>query len=262
MSWVAAGVASAQLTYGVYKKIKSDKAKKALVKPKNPTYDIPTAANDALANAQTAAGQTEMPGQRLMEQKLGAQTASGMRAMTEGAGSSAGLMAGIGAIRGNQMAGQADINQSAMSYQDLNKQRLQSALSEYGNYQDKAFQYNKIAPFQTAQNQYNLEYNSAEAEGGAAAQNIWGGANSAANAYNISQGGKRDAGGVGGGQVIDPKTGRPITPQKPGLNFQNQMKEGGLVGKYSSARRKGFKGNYKDWMVQQGSTYMQDFNFK
>lgn len=114
-----------------------------------PTYTIPGAQAEAVANARNMADNRTLPGQQTMEDKLGANTANAAQMATQ-KGNPADILATISALNGNQNDAQNSINTNAVSYQDQNRDKLNTQLGQQAAYQDKAFQINQMEPYNNA----------------------------------------------------------------------------------------------------------------
>lgn len=218
------------------------KGKKLAKGAQRPTYEIPQATEDYLKNAQAMALSSQLPGQKAIEEKIGASTASGIRAAREGASSSAGLMAAIGGLKGTEQSQMADVGIAGAQYQDANKQRLQQALLQYGTAQDKAFDINQMDP-------YYDKAKAAESLTGAGIQNIMTGIEGLGGAAALGAGSK--------GQAPSSSTGAPSpstlggarsTSLLGGSNRVNTLGSQSNVQKYLNARSKGFQGDYNTWI--------------
>lgn len=227
---------------GLAQTLRGSKLAKSAIRPK---YNIPSSVNEYLSNAR-ANSVRGLPGQDLMEQKLGASTASGIRQAEQGASSSAALMAAIAGLKGSEQSGLTDIGIQSAGYRDANQQRLQEALLKYGDYQDKEFEMNQQKPFED-------KAAAAQALKGSGLQNIMTGIEGIAGAASLY--------GKPSGSVTDPLTGLPITKQKGGLGFENKMDGRGLTSRYADDKRRGaFKGSYRDWITSKGMDNSFNFN--
>ena len=141
---VSAGTAAAKGGIGAAQYFKGKKMAKGA---KRPTYEIPSATEDYLKGAQSRALRTELPGQKAIEEKLGASTSTAIRQARESAPSAAALMATIGGVKAGEQEAMADVGIEAARYKDINEQRLQEALLTYGTAQDRAFDINKLQPY-------------------------------------------------------------------------------------------------------------------
>lgn len=222
------GIAASQL-------IKGRKLKKSL--GARPELTTPEAYTEALNQARMMASLSEMPGQGLMEQKLGASTASGVRQAESGASSSAGLMATIAGLKGSEQAGLTDIGIKGAEYKDLNQQRLQQALWKYGQEEKDQFFQNKFNPWAEKKEE-------AAALTGAGLQNLSNTLDKTASSFGgaastgmFNKGTPEAAGQPQGGMSMDEMSSN-LGKQSP-------------VQKYMSAKQKGYKGTYNDWITTQ-----------
>ncbi len=219
---------------------KGAKLAKSAIRPK---YNIPSAANEYLANARARSVQG-LPGQDLIEQKLGASTSSGIRQAEQGASSSAGLMATIAGLKGSEQAGLTDIGIKSAEYRDVNQERLQNALLRYGDYQDKEFDMNQQKPFED-------KAAAAQALKGAGIQNIVTGLEGIGGAF--ATGAK--AGGGASGQKVGNNTPFGASTSTQQLGMSGAMDTLGAKSnpqKYLNDKRTGkFKGSFNDWVTSQ-----------
>lgn len=238
---ISGGVSAVKGITGAAQYLKGKKLAKNNVRP---TYDIPSSVNEYLANARNNSNKG-LPGQNLIEQKLGASTASGVRQAQQGASSSAALMATIAGLKGSEQQGLTDIGIKSAEYQDINQQRLQEALLKYGNYQDKEFDINKQQPFED-------NALAAQALKGSGLQNIMSGIE-----------------GIGGAASFGAKSklGTEDTGSSVPFGKSNAMGQSGSLGrksnpqKYLNDLRTGkFKGGYQDWITSKSLNSKLDFN--
>ncbi len=211
-----------------------------------PQDEIPSAVNEYLNNAKAAAARSTLPGQDIIDQKIGGATAAGIRNATEGASSSAGLMAGIAGIRGNEQSAIADTGIAGAQMQDANKDKLQAALLKYGQYQDQQFQTNKLQP-------YYENAAAAQALKGAGNQNIMNGIEGVLGAASIAGQNSKGINDTGINYVPKDQMGKLGFADT--LNANNGASNGlgaqTNAQKYLNAKRKGFTGSYTDWTSQQ-----------
>ena len=118
-----------------------------LAKMERPTREMPTGIEEMLANARMMAGLTELPGQDRMEQKIASSTAGGLSAAKQVSGSSASTLGALSDIYGKEMGSLADLEGMAANFWAGNQGQLQGALGEYGQWQDKMWQWNKGQPY-------------------------------------------------------------------------------------------------------------------
>ena len=88
---------------GIVGGIQSLRANKALKNFKFPEYTMPSELENMLSLYQQRAAANELPGQSLMENKLGAQTAFGQRAAEKYAGTSGQALGAVTGLYGQQM---------------------------------------------------------------------------------------------------------------------------------------------------------------
>jgi len=242
LALLAAGASGAVKTgVGIGQSIKGRK----LSRGARPTKEISPAMNEYLANAKAMAANSRLPGQSAIEQQIGGSAASGIRSAQEGASSSAGLMASIAGIKGNEANALANLGIAGAEMQAANQDKLQMALLKYGQAQDEQFDINKMQPFQD-------KMQAAQALKGAGLQNIVGGIDTMAGAASI---GAQEAAGA--------KGANPASTSQPKFGVSNSTSRLGMTGananlgaqtntqKYLSAKRRGFTGSYSDWTSQQ-----------
>lgn len=240
---ISGGVGLAKAGIGAAQNAKGKK----LAKGARPQKEISSSMNEYLSNAKSAAANSRLPGQDIIEQQIGGASASGIRAAQEGASSSAGLMAGIAGIKGNEQNALGNLGIAGAEMQSANKDKLQAALLKYGQAQDEQFDVNKMQPFQD-------NAAAAQALKGAGMQNMMGGLESVAGAASMGLtngaggGGKMAAPGASGTTPFGMSTGT----QKLGMTgANNSLGAQTNTQKYLSAKRKGFSGGYNDWVSQQ-----------
>ncbi|OHB99070.1 MAG: hypothetical protein A2Z57_04030 [Planctomycetes bacterium RIFCSPHIGHO2_12_39_6] len=177
---------------GVAQFIKAKKLEKSL--GKRPEYKTPEEIAQMLAIAKAKAAQTEMPGQNILEEKIGAASASGMRQATQASDSSAALMATIAGITGNEQEQLADVGVKASEYRDLQSERLKQSLMAVAPYKDQEFATNKMEPFKE-------KATAIESLKGSALENAYGGITQTIGA--VSGGGKKKEEGTGGQRLSE-----------------------------------------------------------
>lgn len=121
-----------------------------LAKIKRPEYRIPEAATEALNRAKYRALATTLPGQNLMEQKIGAATGSGIRYATETAASPTDALATASGMIGNQQNALGDLSIAAANMYDKNQQILGSELNQYAGWQEKKQNWDILDPYTAA----------------------------------------------------------------------------------------------------------------
>ena len=136
---------------------------------KAPTMEIPKSATQALNIAKTQAGQSMMPGQKIMEDKLASQAAAASQRIMEASGGSGAALGGLAQVqRGlNDQLGNLAMNQA--SYIDQQKQGLRGELGNMANWEQQQFQMNQYQPYL-----HQMDASRRLTESGM--QNLWGAA--------------------------------------------------------------------------------------
>ena len=133
-----------------------------------PTYERPDEANEMLDLYRKQAARTELPGQKLMENKFGATTASGIRQVNKAASSSTSALSAITDIYGKEQEAVRDLGIQFAQYKAMQEQNLAQGLGQAAQYSDQEFQYNKQQP-------WDIKMNEASSRQQAGAANLWGG---------------------------------------------------------------------------------------
>jgi hypothetical protein len=153
------------------------------------------------------AGASMFPGQERAEENIYAGTSQALESAQGASASSADFLGGISGISGNQQNALRGVADTALKYQDVNKQRLNEALMSMAGYEDKEFMMNQYQPFldQTA---------AARALKGASKENISNAFGNVAKTASIAG----DASGQRGGAGFDPNyiPSAPNSPLNPG----------------------------------------------
>ena len=163
-----------------------------------PDMEVPESVNEMIEKYREMAGMDRLPGQDIMEGNIQSQTATGIdaiKSMQSGAG-------GLGAVT-QMVAGQqdkfSDMGMNLAKMVNENKGRLAGALGQKGEYEQKAWEWNKAQPWQT---RYDQAYGEGQAKEGAGVQNIWSGISGMGNAVSDSLiGSAAGKGGSGGGDI-------------------------------------------------------------
>lgn len=148
----AAIAAGAGAVYKIGEGISENVKAKRLSKTPRPTYAPPTAAEDALNLAKIRAARTTLPGQAMMENKIGATAANTIGALKEVSPTNASLLAGVSAAGANQGEQVTNLSIEAARQKAINEATLVSQLGTFAGYQDKAFEINKYQPYINAMN--------------------------------------------------------------------------------------------------------------
>lgn len=121
---------------------------KQLGKTPRPTYQIPQAVNEATNNARYLAGMTQLPGQNLMEDRLGRNTSNALADLKEVSNSPSQLGANLAKVYGNQMNAENNLGIQAGQNWMNNQSLLRNQLGALGNAQNYQFDYNQNQPYQ------------------------------------------------------------------------------------------------------------------
>lgn len=118
-----------------------------LSKQGRPDYKIPEAAISALNLSKYMAGQNELPGQTIMEEKLGRTTAGAIDNLKDVSTSPVALASNIAKIYKNQVDGQNSINMAAAQNELNQDQNLVQAYNNFAPYEDRKWNYNNYQPY-------------------------------------------------------------------------------------------------------------------
>jgi hypothetical protein len=119
-------------------------------KVERPKYNIPQGVLDAVNQSKYLASMRELPGQNIMEGRLGQNTAKGIAEMRNVAANPADLASNVAKLYASQNQGLQDIGMKAGQNWLGQQGQLNQALSRLGNYQDRQFEYNQNQPYQAA----------------------------------------------------------------------------------------------------------------
>jgi hypothetical protein len=132
------------------KSYKQSQQAKELEKMGRPQYEIPEAVQQQVNQARYLASMRELPGQNLMEAKLGQNTAKGIAQMQNAAANPADLASNIARLYGAQNEGIQNIGLKAGQNWLGQQGQLSNALRMMGQYQDKKWDYNQKQPYEEA----------------------------------------------------------------------------------------------------------------
>ena len=155
--------------------IQSSRANKALKDFKFPKYTMPSELENMLSMYQQRAAANELPGQSLMENKLGAQTAFGQRAAEKYAGTSGQALGAVTGLYGQQMDAVRDLGIKFADFKAQRQNELGRAQQVMAEAQDKQWEINEWLPSQ-------YKYNELQSQKQAGASNLWGGLQDVAGA--------------------------------------------------------------------------------
>ena len=155
---------------GIFGGIQARKAKKGMEKmwKNRPTYERPQEAREMLDLYRQQAARTELPGQGLIEDKLGARTAAGARQVQKTASSSASALGAITDIYGREQDAVRDLGIEFAKYKSAQEAQLAQGLGQAAQYSDQEFQYNKQQPWDIKMNEFTSQRQ-------AGAENMWSG---------------------------------------------------------------------------------------
>lgn len=115
-----------------------------------PYYEIPKAITEATNNAKYQAGMTMLPGQNLLEDRLGRNTSNAIADIKNVSTNPSQLGANIAKVYGNQMNAENNLGVQAAQNWSSNQGLLRNQLNALGNYQNQQFEYNQNQPYQAA----------------------------------------------------------------------------------------------------------------
>lgn len=163
--------------------VQSARANKALKNFKLPQYTIPSELENMLSMYQQRANAQELPGQSLMENKLGAQTAFGQRAAEKYAGTAGQALGAVTGLYGQQMNAVRDLGIKFADFKAQRQNELGRAQQIMAEAQDKQWEINQWLPAQ-------YKYNELQSQKQAGASNLWGGLQDMAGAGMNFMGGQ------------------------------------------------------------------------
>jgi hypothetical protein len=171
---IATGASSLlNLGMGIANTIKTNKLQKQWdrLNANRPTYEIPQSYKDALAIYQKQAGQTQLPGQGLIEENIGQSSARARTAAERGAISSTSYGGQVSNIYDKELQAIQDLGIKSAEFQQQNQQNLATGMQMMGGQQEKAQDWNTLGKWSTQMNQ--LESKMGASAG--AASNAWQG---------------------------------------------------------------------------------------
>ena len=175
---------------GIFGGIQTARANKALKNFKFPQYTIPGAYEDMMSLYKQRAAANELPGQSLVENKLGAQTAFGQRAAEKYAGTSGQALGAVTGLYGKQMDAVRDLGIQFANFKAQREGELARAQQIMAQAQDKQWEINQWIPAQ-------YKYNALQSMKQAGASNLWGGIQDVAGAGMNFLGGYAQMQGLG-----------------------------------------------------------------
>lgn len=118
-----------------------------LSKTVRPTYQIPEEILGALNNAKYVGSMTELPGQNIMENKLGANLNRGVGELRNVSSTSADMAANVARLYSANNRSLNDIGIAAGQNWLNNQGNVRNALQMLAGYKDKAFDFNQVQPY-------------------------------------------------------------------------------------------------------------------
>lgn len=112
-----------------------------------PNYQTPRQIFESTNLTRGAYMDPNLPGQSLMQDRIGAQAQSGYRAAREAATGSAGLLAATTGINQGALDATRDLQIEAARQQERDQRMYQQALREEATYADREFDVNKMQPY-------------------------------------------------------------------------------------------------------------------
>lgn len=163
------GIIGAIQGFGANKKIKDQWANR-------PTYKKPEAIDSMIDIYRKAASRSQLPGQDLIEGKLGRTTSKSLRYAEKYAPSSAALLESARSANEAEINAIRDLGIEFAQYRDAAEQRLAAGKAVEAQYEDQEFYYNKALPWETRMNEFQSRKQ-------AGFQNMWSGVSGAASTF-------------------------------------------------------------------------------
>lgn len=148
--------------------VQTMRANKALKNFKFPQYTMPSELENMLSMYQQRANAQELPGQSLIENKLGAQTTFGQRNAEKYASTSGQALGATTGLYGLQMNAVRDLGIKFADFKSQRQSELGQAQQVMAQAQDKQWEINQWLPAQ-------YQYNQLQSQKQAGANNLWGG---------------------------------------------------------------------------------------
>ena len=132
--------------YGVYQDIQSAQ----YAKTARPQYNIPQGYTQALNSAQQQALQTQLPGQGLAEEKLGAATSAGIEKSKLSARNPSDILGMVAKLTAQEQNGIRDLSIAAGKNYNANQGVLRAQENVMGGQQATQWKYNQYMPYEDA----------------------------------------------------------------------------------------------------------------
>lgn len=167
LSGISAGISAISSIYSLAQGAKDRKLADELADQPRPQYNIPQSQLSALRLAELRNLNRELPGEGLYQQRIGEQTATGLRFAQEGATGNAQMLAtGAGIVQGGQEA-MGNLGIASAQQQLQNEQMLMGQLGTIAGLEDRQWDINQYQP-------YREDMAAAAALRGSSEQNIYG----------------------------------------------------------------------------------------
>jgi hypothetical protein len=204
-SAVKGAVGLAKGIFGASQASKARKEQKSLW-DNRPTYERPEEVNEMLDLYRQSAARTQLPGQDLMEEKIGSATAFGARSAERFAPSSTAALGAVTDLYGREQNAVRDLGIQFAQYKAAQEAQLARGLQVGAQYSDQEFQYNKQQP-------WDIRMNEASSQRQAGAANFWEGLQGVGSAAMDFVGTKYAANAFGGGGFGGAGGGTPVAYQ-------------------------------------------------
>ena len=173
---IGAGIQAATgLIQGLVGGSQRRRAKRGLDNLKMPTYEIPDSVNQMVELARRRST-SEMPGLDTMLAEGSARTRAGVQASALAASSQSDLAAATRNLYAEEMRGARQLGVMSAEYQANMEQQYMGALGQQGQYEDRAFQINKLMPYEQKLQRYMSDLGTGGANIGAGINNVMGAA--------------------------------------------------------------------------------------
>ena len=149
------------------------KAKRNLDNLKMPTYEIPDSINQMVELARRRST-SEMPGLDTMLAEGSARTTAGVQASALAASSQSDLAAATRNLYAEEMRGARQLGIMSAEYRSNMEQQYMGALGQQGQYEDRAFQINKMMPYEQKLREYMGDLGAGNANISAGISNVTG----------------------------------------------------------------------------------------
>ena len=136
-------------------------------RPVAPKYEIPSAVQNYL-NRLNIKSHQGLPGQDIIEGKIGAQVANSIGDVNRSASSSASALGAVTDINQRAIDAVRDVGFQSAQYRDKNQDRAIEGERYKADYQEKAWEYNQNIPYQQKMNEFMANKQAGNA-------NLWGG---------------------------------------------------------------------------------------